>query len=190
MAYVGVTKSAGWINGEIPQSDEITRLIKFFVLNSPVEELSARIISLSDYGWHEPWKKPFWLNKQLKASASNHDILYATDALGKMDEALNKADLLSFPPTDLQERICFYDCKKNQFMSVFYHIRNGFAHGRFNIVGGTIVMEDVSTHRKGMSSGTVPVSARIIIKTETLLSWIEVIENGEISKSIGEYIET
>jgi hypothetical protein len=96
-----------------------------------------------------------------------------------MEENLEKADLKDDFPSDLgRERICVADNKKNQFMSVFYHIRDAFAHGRFYITDyeehKIFVMEDVSP-----SSGRKPVSARMIVRKDTLLKWISLIENGE-----------
>lgn len=60
-------------------------------------------------------------------------------------------------------------------MSVFYHIRNAFAHGRFDfrILNNEkyYIMEDAYKDLK--------VSARMILKKQTLLNWIDIIEGGE-----------
>lgn len=136
---------------------------------------------LSKYGWSAPWQKPYYLNRQLKQLASNYELLFSAASYEKMDEALEKADLLNDFPSNLEEeRICIYDKEKNQFMSVFYHLRNSFAHGRLNMVDVdnecVFVFEDVAPNSK---SDNLKVSARMVLKKSTLLSWIDIIEHGE-----------
>ena len=84
-----------------------------------------------------------------------------------MEEALNKGELLYNFPSDYQrERVCIFDCQKNQFLSVFYHLRNAIAHGRIDIVNTNdecvYIFEDTApkgTERK--------VSARMILRKST-----------------------
>lgn len=163
---------------ELFEDRDLLRIIVFFVFHSPCEGLSAMGCSLEEYNWKTPWRKPYWLNKQLKRSASNYKLLYSADSYKAMNEALAKANLLDNFPSDLStERISAYDCKKNQFQSVFYHIRNAFAHGRFSLVDingeCVLILED----RKNNSSQMI--SARMILKKSTLIKWIEIIEAGE-----------
>ena len=92
---------------------------------------------------------------------------------------LTKADLISsFPSNIAKERICIYDCKNNQFMSVFFHIRNAFAHGRFDFRALNdeeyYILEDVQKDKDCLK-----VSARMILKKRTLLNWMDIIEGGE-----------
>ena len=161
------------------KDEQFIRIITFFMFYSPVDNLSARQISLSEYGWKKPWRNPWYLNKQLKQATSNYELLFSSATFKKIDEALTKADLKnSFPSNIAKERICIYDGQKNQFMSVFYHIRNAFAHGRFalNLLNDKeyYILEDVQKDKDGFK-----VSARMILKTNTLLNWIDIIESGE-----------
>lgn len=177
MAKYYVDEIPPWmIDTPIEEYDEdFIKIIDFFQFHAPVPGQSARCKTLTEYGWTNPWKKPYWLNKQLRQMSSNYDLLFTAKSLGYMEENLEKADF----PSDLgRERICVADNKKNQFMSVFYHIRDAFAHGRFYITDyeehKIFVMEDVSP-----GSGQKTVSARMIIRKDTLLAWIDLIENGE-----------
>ena len=65
-------------------------------------------------------------------------------------------------------------------MSVFYHLRNAFAHGRLNMVDVdgecVFLFEDIQENKK---KGEIKVTARMILRKSTLLKWIEIIENGE-----------
>lgn len=70
-----------------------------------------------------------------------------------MDAALEKADLKDTFPSDFsRERICIYDNQGNQFLSVFYHIRNAFTHCRLNMVDVdgecVFILEDVQPKQK------------------------------------------
>ena len=172
-----------WIAPERFNDEELFRIVVFYVFHSPCKSLSAMGKGLSDYGWFAPWKKPYYLNKQLKQAASNHDLLFSVDNYEKFSDILESANLKEDFPSDLEtERICSYNKKKNQFLSVFYHIRNAFSHGRLNMVDVNgecvFILEDVNTRAKNRY-GQLAVSARMILKKSTLLKWIDIIEAGE-----------
>ncbi len=182
------TKNPQWLKWIAPEKfndKELFRIVVFFVFHSPCPDLSAMGKPLSEYNWHKPWASPYKLRDQLKEASSNPNLLFSADNLDKMSQALEKADLKDNFPNDFStERICFYNDKHTQFISVFWHIRNALAHGRINIVdvkGECIfVLEDVNTRKKNPSaSNEMAISARMIIKKSTLLQWIDIIEGGE-----------
>lgn len=196
-----VPKNAAWIqpiSNEILWSDNFIKIYKFFVFDSVVEGASARGKNLKeDYHWSNPWAKPYYLNKQLKQLSTDEHLLFSASVYEQkkanskkktetMEEALEKANMKIFPETSF-ERICIYNNRKNQIISTFAHIRNSFAHCRFNIVEdrGNIVycFEDVDPQKDSM--GRVKVSGRAVLFESTLLKWIDLIEAGE-----GEYSET
>lgn len=189
-----VQKQADWLQpipSEILMSENFIRILRFFVFDSIVEGVSARGKSLEDdYSWTNPWAKPYYLNKQLKQLSTDESLLFSASVyvqkkdskkiVETMDEALDKANMKIFPETSF-ERICIYNNRKNQILSTFAHIRNSFAHCRFNIVqdeGKTVYcFEDVDPKKD--SQGKVKVSGRIVLFETTLLKWIELIESGE-----------
>ncbi len=180
-----VDKKPNWItcisDAELRDA-AIQEIISFYLIHTPVEELSSMSIPLSEYGWLKPWRKPVYLNKQLKAAASTYELLFSADTYDKLGDAINESEEASDFPTSLDiEYIVFYDCKKNQFISVFYHIRNALAHGRFRICNDSdgnrvVVMEDVV---KMSNNSTCKLSARMVIRVNTLLAWISIIKAGE-----------
>jgi hypothetical protein len=173
-----------WLNWIAPDKfddHDLFKIVVFFVFHSPCKNLSAMGKSLSEYGWNTPWRNPYYLNKQLRQAASTYELLYSAESYDKMSDALEKADLNDKFPSDLsRERICIYDKQKNQFLSVFFHIRNAFAHCRLNMVDVdgecVFILEDVVSIKK---SEQVKVSARMILRKSTLLKWIDLIKNGE-----------
>ena len=122
--------------------------------------------SLVEYGWNAPWRKPQYLQRRLKAASTNADLLFSAETIDDMRQALEKAELLEDITANIEvERIAVYNNKKNQFMSVFYHLRDAFAHGRLNMVDigleddYVFIFEDV-TKRKELYK----VTARMILR--------------------------
>ena len=189
-----VPKDASWLR-ELPDdlfsSENYLKIYTFFVVNSIVDGTSARGKSLArDYGWTNPWKSPYYLNKHLKEKTTDKNLLYSAQVYTQdagsakqketMNDALEKANLKIFPQYE-QEKICIYNSKKNQIISTFAHIRNSFAHCRFNVIdsdkGRVYCFEDVDPKKD--NQGKVKVSARIVLFENTLIDWIELICGGE-----------
>ena len=184
MAAVSTDEKAQWIKPAVIDTEDVGRVVRFFVLNSPVDGLSSRQKSLRDYGWHTPWRKPYSLRKRLNALSSNNALIFSAQTYDTMDAALMKADLLSFPPSDINtERVCIYNGKGVQYLSLFAHIRNAIAHGRFNVIAVSeeqvFIMEDVAAKKRGMAEGQKTCSARMVLRMTTLQKWMDFIEGGE-----------
>lgn len=169
-----------WIAPEHFNDQDLFKIVIFFVFHSPCSNLSSMGKTLDEYGWSAPWRKPYYLNKQLRQASLYELVFYSAKGYNEMDVALEKADLKETFPSDFsRERICIYDNQGNQFLSVFYHIRNAFAHCRLNMVdvdGDCVfIFEDVQPKK---NSNQLKVSARMILRKSTLLKWIDLIENG------------
>ena len=169
-----------WIAPEHFNDQDLFKIVIFFVFHSPCSNLSSMGKTLDEYGWSAPWRKPYYLNKQLRKASLYELVVYSAKGYNEMDVALEKADLKETFPSDFsRERICIYDNQGNQFLSVFYHIRNAFAHCRLNMVdvdGDCVfIFEDVQPKK---NSNQLKVSARMILRKSTLLKWIDLIENG------------
>ena len=177
-------RNPSWIDWIVPErfnDQDLFKIVIFFVFHSPCANLSTMSKSLSDYGWNTPWRKPYCLNKQLRQTASTYNLIFSAKGYDEMEVALEKADLKDAFPSDFsRERICIYDNQGNQFLSVFYHFRNAFAHCRLNMVDVdgecVFILEDVQPKK---NAEPLKVSARMILRKSTLLNWIELIENGE-----------
>jgi hypothetical protein len=178
--YVIAEKNPSWLNWIVPErfNDlDLFRIVVFFVFHSPVEGISAMRKPLELYGWDNPWQKPVYLNRKLTQASTNPSLLFPAPTLRDMSQALQKSRLLDEFPSDLNtERICFYNAKSNYFLSIFYHIRNTFAHGRLNMIDidndCVFILEDVTRARE------LRVSARMILRKSTLIKWINIIEMG------------
>ena len=179
--YVMASDETQWIKplalGD-DADDDFKRIFVFYVINTPCKDLSARSIEFSKYGLDKNFGKN---DKQRKyvfemARLETNTTLKIAKNFSEMRDACQKTKLDDeFYNNFDVERIA---AKKNgnQFISILYHIRNAFAHGRFAIKqcrDGTdkmFIMEDLGRGRK--------VSARMILKKSTLLRWMEIIKTG------------
>ena len=181
--YTVAEGKPNWVDKEsikMFEDEEFKKIINFYVFFNPCKSLSVRAEFSPFYNWDTPWRKPFKLNEQLKKASSNYKLLFSAENYESIGSALEKAGLKEGFPQDIsEEKVCFYNSQRNQFMSVFYHIRNSFAHSRFTIRDNNgnqiFIFEDVGGKMK------TKLSARMILKKSTLLKWIEIIEGGEKS---------
>lgn len=168
------------LNQEILDSKDFQKIFFFFTVFTPCPGLSSREKTVESYGWSNPWKHPFFLNKQLQQVTKNKKLVYVAESYNLL-EILQESGLEKDFPNNLNsEKICIYDTKSNHYLSIFYHIRNSFAHGRFNIAfyndEQVFIFEDVVKKEKAQ---IIKLSARMILRKSTLLRWIQIIEAGE-----------
>lgn len=180
-----VEKTAAWLRWIVPEEFndiDLFRIVTFYVFHSPCLSLTSMGKSLEEYGWSTPWRKPYYLNRQLRQAATNFNLIYSANTYDSLESALDKADLNGSFPSDFgRERIAIYDNMNNQFLSVFYHLRNAFAHCRINMIdfeGDCVfILEDIVPNQKDEHKQKL--AARMIIRKSTLLKWIDIIEEGE-----------
>lgn len=177
-----VEKVPTWLN-ELPctleERKEFQEIINFYVLHTPCEGISARAVLPEDYGWKENRK----LNNALKKVFVDGEKVLFVDTIPDLYDSLEKVELYDFPEQVDIERACIHNGKGNQFKSLFSHLRNAFVHGRFNIEmledrAIVYVLEDFNKSKK-------QITARMILKEQTLLKWIEIIVNGPVQNEKG-----
>lgn len=151
---------------------EFQEIVNFYVLHTPCEGITARAMLPEDYGWKSNRK----LNVALKKEFADAKKILFVNKIPELYDSLGKVDLYDFPKRTGVERACIHDGKNNQFKSLFFHLRNAFAHGRFNvemIEDGVVmyVLEDFNKNKK-------EITARMIFREQTLLKWMEIIKKG------------
>ena len=129
----------GWIKKHIPEKyvdDDLKELLMFFVINTPCVDLSSSSIELSTYGW----PKDIWKNDRLKrilfnvAGIERGVSFVVAHKSTEMKDICEKVGLKkNFHKNREVERIAIYKGRYNEFLSICYHIRNAFAHGRFTM---------------------------------------------------------
>lgn len=93
---VFASRNASWLQWIVPErfnDSDLFKIVTFFVFHSPCPELSSMGRSLSEYGWTAPWKKPYYLNRQLRQAATNYNLIYSANGYDAMKAHLKKHGL-------------------------------------------------------------------------------------------------
>lgn len=183
--YEVTNLNPGWIKTLVPESFNdvnLNRIIWFYVIHTICTDLSANGIEISKYGWN----KNIWRTGKLRnclydiCNFKRNSNFYKADNQQDMKNACEVCKLKKdFSRNIDEERIAFVKVKNyNEVLSIFYHIRNALAHGRIAIKGNSnkqivYILED---GRK--SNGKFIVTARMVLKEKTLISWINIIKNN------------
>ncbi|MBR6108689.1 MAG: hypothetical protein IKQ36_03040 [Clostridia bacterium] len=178
--------SPGWIKRRVPSSyadDGLKRIVIFYVINTPCTEISSSSIPITEYGWSKNvWKNDALKNVLLKvADLKRGDTFVVAKKTEDIKSSCEKAKLKKgFHQSRAMERVVFFKNKSNEFLSLFWHIRNSLAHGRLAMYpssDGDIVFALEDGVKR---NGYYYVRARMILKKSTLLKWIDIIERGAI----------
>lgn len=160
-------------------SDDWKKIIEFFVLYSPCENVSARGKPLSVYGWKDknPPKEGYLYRRLMESANLVENTSYFT--CNKQDEEkdlFSKAHLEADFMNYCNKNEVAYLLNGNEVMCLFKTIRNGFAHGRFTFVN--VGQSTYVAMENGVASaGFFEVKARLFLSKETLQKWINIVEN-------------
>ncbi len=189
------SRHPGWLQNEFfdkISDEEFRKLFGFYVINTPIVSRSYRGIYVTTYRWDKGILGKHEFKEFLfKIAGLKRNETFATaETLSMMKSAFEKTDLKKgFNKSRDCERIAIYKAKCNEVTSIFDHIRNAFAHGRFALYDcgedDVFVLEDVKPNRD--SSKEVEVRARMVLKKSTLLKWVDIIEAGPTSEEYQQY---
>jgi len=184
---VTTSLNPGWIKRRVPNSyadDDLRRIIMFYVINTPCSDLSSSSISLSEYGWDKNvWRNHYLKNKLFDTASLKRQTSFAVAKSTTDMKAVCQSIGMKkkFHDERQNEKIVIYKPPRyNEFMAVFYHIRNALAHGRlamYPINDGADIMFALEDGVK--RNGEFQVRSRMLLKKSTLLKWIDIIEQKE-----------
>ena len=179
--------SPGWIKKRVPAAyadDVLKELVLFYVINTPCVGLSSSGLSLSEYGWsNDVWKK----NKLKKAlfeiagleTGKSFFVAHKTNEMKKVCKSANLSK--GFHKDRDNERIAIYRGRYNDFLSICYHIRNAFAHGRLAMYDYNNNSDIVFVLEDGIKkNGEFQVRSRMVLKKNTLKQWMDIIKSGKL----------
>jgi len=175
----------GWIKRRVPNKyadDSLKDLIMFFVINTPCTDLSSSSIELSDYGWG----KDIWKNEKLKkalfqiAGIERGSTFVVAQKTNEMKAICEKASLKkNFHKSRDVERIAIFKGRYNEFLSICYHIRNAFAHGRLAMYDYENGNDIVFVLEDGIKkNGEFQVRSRMVLRKSTLIKWMKILKSG------------
>lgn len=217
MSRERVSLKPGWANRKLPdyffQDVDYLKIISFYVFYAFKPNRSSKGKTFKDYNWpKDVWKnsKNIGLKDVLIYSADLHMYLNSTaydyvtrtplqaptfvscNTPDDMHEICQKAGLpKEFTRTKHTNRIAVYNSEGNIMLSVFDHIRNAFAHGRFTIYDdGFIALESgKKVNNPKNNKGLFDVRSRMLLSKDTLMKWIKIIEAGSLDPDIVMEIE-
>jgi hypothetical protein len=174
----------GWIKRRVPNTyadDALKRIVLFYVINTPCTVLSSSAIPLTEYGWSKDvWNKNRALSDLLFSIAGlkRGETFFAAKRTDEMKSVCKKANMTKgfHEKREVEKIVIYRQPGYNDFMSVLYHIRNAFAHGRLAMYDSAekdviFVLED------GIKkNGEFVVRSRMILKKSTLIKWIDILE--------------
>ena len=186
MSTLRVSDHPDWIDVKSFNRNELEvlkEILPFYVINTLQENYSYRGIPITNYGWPDNIWNTGDLKEQLfhVANLSMGYNLFVAERLEDMSDICSQAHLDSnFYQYRDQERIAIYvNSKSNLVLSIFKHIRNSLAHGRFVMypIGDDtmFVMESVDNSRQGLV-----LKARMVLRASTLIRWMEIIKKGPV----------
>lgn len=182
---IKVSENPKWLETIVPpeyEDEGLFEIILFFVIHSPCQGQSASGISLTDRGWKpRPWSSPKYLKEKLDKAifGDEQKMLKMVEGPAKIAAELDSFQLgEDFHMHRVSQRAIFTKSSntgcQNEYMSLFYHLRNALAHGRIAMFSAknddvTFVMEDKNQKNN--------LTARIIINKSSLLRIIDVLKN-------------
>ncbi len=184
MSILRASESPNWIKTREFTKKELEVLkdiLPFYVVNTLHESYSYRSIPVTNYGWPDNIWNTGVLKEQLfhVANLSNDYNLFIAERLEDMSDACNHAHMGDdFYLYRDQERIAIYvNSSTNIVLSIFKHIRNALAHGRFVMYSSgddmMIALESVDNHNKALV-----LKARMVLRASTLINWMNIITRG------------
>ena len=173
-------------NNAIPKKyldNNFQKIFEFYILNVPNSNVSNKSIDITKIWGEKVWKNMKLRAELMKVGDFKENINYfKAQRLNEMNNIAAKAHLDKIPALKkLKNNIIFYN-QKNEFISIFFYIICAFAHGRFTIKEvNNEKFYILETGNKGKKQEII-VKARMIIKEETLLKWIDIILSGNKTK--------
>ena len=174
--YIVAASILGNSNDEYCLSEnEYYKIYSFYVTYSMCGSQSAKKRKFTDYGWPVNNVKDKPLAKALASVFSlngNADFIITDTNVSAEFKCHNLSDGRLVNVDVERAVIVKTNTKLNSYFQLFYRVRNGFAHGKFNLRLSTsnekmVVIQDNDTNN---------VTARIVLKLSTILGFIDTID--------------
>lgn len=192
-----------WLKTVVPaeyEDNDLFQIILFFVIHSPCQGQSSKGISLEERGWKpKPWYSPSYLKNRLDKAIWGDEVrkLEMTGNKSQIKDKIKSMDLDEgfYNRREIQRALYVKTGDKgceNEYMSLFYHIRNSLAHGRLAMYPTqnndiAFVMED-GKQIGGVGEDKFEISARIVINKSSLMRIIAVLKNPPAENDYSEDI--
>ncbi|NLB09419.1 MAG: hypothetical protein GX832_07110 [Clostridiales bacterium] len=161
------------------EPDDYFKILRFYIIENPSikdkEPISAKFYDIKNYWGVDCWQKRGGLKQELIDTVDDYE--HCVRKFNSVNDSKKSITALGLDDMELindKIKITFEDVCNNIFLSIFRHIRNGLAHGRFCIYEFVNTQIIFIEDRKGEN-----VTARMTIPISILLKWIDILKSKE-----------
>lgn len=160
------------------EEHEYYRIYSFYVTYSMCGSQSFKKRNFASYGWPPNGIK----NKELKDALNkvlflNGNTNFKFTEIDDLKTQFKEHDLDNYINVNVDDErfVIAKTSESNNYLKLFYRIRNGFAHGKFKLCLSSnnekmVVIQDDNTHN---------VTARIVLRLSTIIGFIDAVDfNG------------
>lgn len=157
--------------------EEYYLLYSFFVTYSMCGNQSGKKKNFVDYGWQNINLKNSPLETELQKIINLKEKQFVFTDKDNLKEEFKNNNLTDGKLSDYTTERCVIakTNENNKYLKLFYRVRDGLAHGKFYLKKEQdekiVIIQDDNTHN---------VTARIVIKLQTLLNIIKIVDKNSI----------
>lgn len=159
--------------------EEYYRVYSFYVTYSLCGSQSAKKRSFHSYGWDHESIRSTSLGEALSSVVSlNRNPSFVFTDRNDLLEHFTAQELLDGKPknVDSERAVIGKTSEGNNYLKLFYRIRDGFAHGKYHLRFSSsgekmIIIQDDDRYN---------VTARMVLKLSTILGFINVVDKNSV----------
>lgn len=173
---------SGWFQKPISEefkTEKYYSILNYFLLEAAPEGLSYKHKELKENGWPNDVFRSSILYNHMFSNFLSKNSIFIDEKRDTFKQSLNKINFdKSFHNIREEGIVVQKKSNMNRINSVLYHIRNSFAHGRFQIYKfNNEIYYCLESGIIKKRANLFCLKSRMIIKEKTLLSWIELFNN-------------
>lgn len=173
---------SGWFQKPISEEFKTEKyyiILNYFLLEAAPEGLSYKYKELKEKGWPNDVFRSSILFNHMFSNFLYKKSIFIVEKRDDFKQSLNKINFDKSFHNIREEGIAVQKkSNMNRINSVLYHIRNSFAHGRFQIYNfNNEVFYCLESGIIKKKANVFCLKSRMIIKEKTFLSWIELFNN-------------
>ena len=172
----------GWFQKVVPEqfkTQNYYTILNYYLLEAATADQSFKHLELQNIGWPKNVFKKSTLYNLMFLDFIDRNSIFIKEKKDDFKRALNELGFnKSFHKIRVEGIVVQKKNGMNRINSILYHIRNSLAHGRFQIYSyGNDVFYCFESGIIKRKVDLFSLKSRMIIKEQTLLSWINILSN-------------
>lgn len=174
MAFKKILKWDHFYPGYTQDDPNFDTILDFYLWSCPSPNTAIGANTFFDLGWSGG--NNFKRLKNSLINVSTEQILFFTVKQDKLDDTLDECNLTD--SYTFAETIVLVPKDKKEVDTLFRYIRNSLAHGSYTIEKLDSDNESYYFFENQDPSDNYAIKARMILKSSTLQTWINIVKNG------------